>query len=184
MNSDSNLPAAPPPVPSGKPGVSESLYNMWRCVICIAHADGIIQPEEREYLEKIFTNLDRTYGLTPTQKMTLAADLEIPQNLADLLVKVKEPEYRGMLIHFGTILANADGIITEDEERILNMLHAQQMDSIDADKLREDIRKDMEEHRAELDAEVAELRAETRGKSPVLKALDRMLKKIGVDMLN
>lgn len=180
MNNPDSTPVQPPPVAEG---ISPSLYNMWRCVICIAHADGIIQPEERTYLEQIFANLDRTYGLTPTQKMTLAADLEIPQNLADLLAKVTEPEYRGMLIHFGTILANADGIVTEDEERILNMLHAQQMDSIDADKLREDIRRDMEEHRAELDAEVAELRADARGKSPVLKSLDRMLKKLGIDMI-
>ena len=88
-----------------------------------------------------------------------------------------------MLIHFGTILANADGIVTEDEERILSMLHAAQMDSVDADKLREDIRRDMEAHRAELDADLAELRADTRGRSPVLKSLDRMLKKMGIDML-
>lgn len=181
MNASDHTPAQA--APAASEGISPSLYNMWRCVICIAHADGIIQPEERAYLEQIFANLDRTYKLTPTQKMTLAADLEIPQNLADLLAKVTEPEYRGMLIHFGTILANADGIITEDEERILDMLHAQQMDSIDAEKLREDIRKDMEEHRAELDAEVAELRADARGKSPVLKALDRMLKKLGIDMI-
>jgi uncharacterized membrane protein YebE (DUF533 family) len=182
MTSSDNTPAQAAPAATSE-GISPSLYNMWRCVICIAHADGIIQPEERLYLEQIFVNLDRTYKLTPTQKMTLAADLEIPQNLADLLAKVTEPEYRGMLIHFGTILANADGIITEDEDRILTMLHAQQMDSIDAEKLRDDIRKDMEEHRAELDAEVAELRADARGKSPVLKSLDRMLKKLGIDMI-
>lgn len=183
MSSENQAAPVSPPPASSKPGIHPSLYAMWRCVICIAHADGIIQPEERVYLEKIFANLDRVYGLTPTQKITLAGDLEIPQNLADLLGKVTEAEYRGMLIHFGTILANADGIVTEDEEHILNMLHAQQMDSVDADKLREDIRRDMEAHRAELDADLAELRADTRGRSPVLKSLDRMLKKLGIDML-
>jgi uncharacterized membrane protein YebE (DUF533 family) len=170
------------PAPAAE-GINPSLYYMWRCVICIAHADGIVQPEERAYLEKIFANLDRVYGLTPTQKLTLAADLEIPQNLADLLVKVTEPEYRGMLIHFGTLLANADGIVTEDEERLLSMLHAQQMDHIDAEKLREDIRRDMEEHRAELDAEVSAMRAEAYGRSPMLRVLDRMLEKLGLDLL-
>ncbi len=183
MSSSETQAAPASPLQSNKPGINTSLYAMWRCVICIAHADGIIQPEERSYLEKIFANLDRVYGLTPTQKLTLAADLEIPQNLADLLGKVTEAEYRGMLIHFGTILANADGVVTEDEERILDMLHAQQMDSVDAEKLREDIRRDMEAHRAELDADLAELRADTRGRSPVLKSLDRMLKKLGIDML-
>lgn len=168
---------------NNKPGIPSSLFAMWRCVICIAHADGIIQPEERNYLEKVFANLDRTYGLTPTQKLTLAADLEIPQNLADLLTKVTAVQDRGLLIHFGTILANADGVVTEDEERILEMLRAQQMDSVDAEKLREDIRRDMELHRAELDAEVAAIRSEAHGRSPVLRALDHMLKKLGIDMM-
>lgn len=142
----SDTPTAPPvsTLPPGKPGIPQGLYAMWRCVICIAHADGIIQPEERTYLEKIFANLDRVYGLTPTQKITLSSDLEVPQNLADLLTKVREPEYRSMLIYFGTLLANADGTVTEDEDKLLSMLHAQQMDSLDADQLREDIRLDIE----------------------------------------
>lgn len=177
MTTDTHASAAPQKQP-----INPSLYNMWRCVICIAHADGIVQPEERQYLEKIFANLDRLYTLTPTQKITLAGDLELPQNLADLLAKVTEPEYRSLLIHFGTIIANADGVVTEDEERILTMLHAQQMDNIDAEKLREDIRKDMDENRAALDAEVEALRTKTT-KSPVLGALDRLMERLGLDLI-
>ncbi len=165
-------------------GLSDNLYNMWRCVVCIAHADGIVQPEERQYLEKIFQSLERIHGMTPTQKMTLLADLEMPQNLADLLPKVNDPEYRSMLIYFGNILAHADGIITEDEEQILQLLHAQQMQDIDAEKLREDIRRDMERNKAELEAEAEQQREAVRGRSPVLGALDRVLKKMGIDMLS
>lgn len=181
----SDTPTAPPvsTLPPGKPGIPQGLYAMWRCVICIAHADGIIQPEERTYLEKIFANLDRVYGLTPTQKITLSSDLEVPQNLADLLTKVREPEYRSMLIYFGTLLANADGTVTEDEDKLLSMLHAQQMDSLDADQLREDIRLDIEKRKAELESETAALRADASGNSPILKALDKLLGKIGIDFL-
>ena len=73
----------PPQPPAAIQAMNDSLFNMWRCVVCIAHADGIVQPEERTYLEKIFVNMQRVHGMTPTQKVTLMADLETPQNLAD-----------------------------------------------------------------------------------------------------
>jgi len=166
----------PPPVKA----LNDSLFNMWRCVICIAHADGIVQPEERSYLEKTIAALARTHGMSPTQKVTLMGDLETPQNLADLLPKVTESQYRGLLIHFGNIMAHADGIVTEDEERLLDMLHAQQMSDIEAEKLRADIQRDMEEHRAELKEETQQVHDKASGGSPLLKTLDRLLAKIGV----
>lgn len=173
-------PLQPPVTPAPIKAMNESLFNMWRCVVCIAHADGIVQPEERTYLEKIFQNMQRVHGMTPTQKVTLMADLETPQNLADLLPKVTDPQYRGQLLYFGTILAHADGTVSEDEERVLEMLRAQQMEDIDADKLREEIRKDMEEHRAELEKELAEIQRQSDGRSPVVRALGRMLEKMGL----
>lgn len=162
--------------------LNESLFNMWRCVICIAHADGVVQAEEREYLERTVSALERSHGMSPTQKVTLMSDLETPQNLADILPKVTEPQYRGLLIHFGNIMAHADGIVTEDEERLLDMLHAQQMTDIDAEKLRADIQKDMEEHRLELEQETKDLRDDRLGGSPLLKTMDRLLKKIGISV--
>jgi tellurite resistance protein len=168
-------PVTPPPIKA----MDESLFNMWRCVVCIAHADGIVQPEERAYLEKIFQNLQRVHGMSPTQKVTLMADLETPQNLADLLPKVTDPQYRGQLLYFGTILAHADGTVTEDEERVLEMLRAQQMEDIDAEKLREEIRKDMEAHRADLEKELEEIQSAGDGGSPVVRTLRRMLEKLG-----
>lgn len=173
-------PMQPPAAPAPIQAMNDSLYNMWRCIVCIAHADGIVQPEERVYLENIFTNLQRVHGMTPTQKVTLMADLETPQNLADLLPKVTEPQYRSQLLYFGTILAHADGVVTEDEERVLETLRAQQMDDVDADKLREEIRKDMEEHRAELEKELEEIQRKSDGRSPVVRALGKMLDKLGI----
>ncbi|HEX2752046.1 MAG TPA: hypothetical protein VHP34_02855 [Alphaproteobacteria bacterium] len=174
-------PMKPPVAPAPIRAMNESLFNMWRCVVCIAHADGIVQPEERVYLEKVFQNMQRVHGMTPTQKVTLMADLETPQNLADLLPKVTEPQYRSQLLYFGTILAHADGVVTEDEERVLDMLRAQQMDDINADKLREEIRKDMEEHRIELEQELAEIQRKSDGRSPVVRALGKMLEKLGLN---
>lgn len=174
MTTDTPVPTAPLKT------MNESLFNMWRCIVCIAHADGIIQPEERIYLENIFQNMQRVHGMTPTQKVTLLADLETPQNLSGLLPKVTDPQYRGQLLYFGTLLAHADGVLTEDEERVLDMLRAQQMEDIDADNLREEIRKDMEEHRAELERELEEIKRQSDGRSPVVRAIGRVLDKLGL----
>ena len=84
------------------------------------------------------------------------------------------------MLYFGTILAHADGVVTEDEEHVLGMLRAQQMDEADADKLREEIRKDMELHREELEKELEEIQRKSDGRSPVVRALGKMLDKLGM----
>ena len=43
----------PTPQQSKKP-VSDSMFNMWRCIIMVAHADGIIHEKESEFFEKVF----------------------------------------------------------------------------------------------------------------------------------
>ena len=38
---------------------SKSQFYMWRAVIAIAHADGEVQAEERAYIARVISNLDR-----------------------------------------------------------------------------------------------------------------------------
>ena len=52
--------------------MTDSQLNMWRAVIAIAHADGTVQQEEKDYLYKTLANIDRSYNLTDAQRMALA----------------------------------------------------------------------------------------------------------------
>src|SRR5574337_389569 len=100
------------PQVSGQP-ISNSTFYMWRCIIAIAHADGMIQEQERAYIQKIIDNMDRVYGLTPAQKAAFASDLNAskPQNIADLLRNINDPACRAQLVYFGGLLARADGVM-------------------------------------------------------------------------
>jgi tellurite resistance protein len=174
------LSSAPPK--SGKK-ISESLFNMWRCVIVLAHADGEVQAEERAYIERIIANLDRVYGLTPEQKNAFDSDLKTPGNLKELLPLVTEPQDRASLVYFADIIVWADGTLSEEEEKLLKQLRDDQMSKVDMNRTRVQIEADRIKRAVEHDTETKKLRAEAEKKSPTFAALDRLLRKVGIDML-
>lgn len=169
---------------SSKKELSESLFYMWRCVIAIAWADGTVQEQERAYLVNVIANLDRVYGLTDDQKKIFDEDLKTAQKLSDLLPHVRQLEDRASVIYFGDVLAWADGDFTVDEEDVLKKLHDDQMSKIDVDKLRAEIGTDLSKRRDQRAQEMKSLHADEQAKHPVFAALDRLLLRFGIDILD
>lgn len=167
-----------------RPPLSESQYYMWRCVIALAHADGKVQEEERAYLARVIAGLDRRHGLTPEQKQAFRQDLDQPQEIAALLPKVTDPQFRGQLIDFGRTLVWADGELTPDEDAILKKLHVDLVGNLDVDRLRDEVRTELAARGKEYAAERDKARADSRKKSPIAGALDRLLMKMGYDILD
>lgn len=164
---------------SGNQTFSKSQFYMWRAIISLAHADGEVQAEERAYLDKIIANLDRAYTLTPEQKKAFADDLQSPQKIENMVEQIDDPQYRGTLITLGVTLVWADGVVTAEEEAVLEKLHAGQMSTLNSDKLRAELKNGMEKRRADYLAESAK----DRGGSKLFRALDHVLLKMGIDLL-
>ena len=175
---------APQTPSSRKQVLSESLFYMWRCVIAIAWTDGVLQPQERTYIDNVIANLDRIYGLDAAQKKIFQDDLKKPHRISDLLPRVTAPEDRASLIYFGDILAWADGQVTADEEDVLKKLHDDQMKKVDVDKLRQEVEADIASRRKERVAEMNEIHAAEQKKHPMFAALDRLMLRFGIDMLD
>ncbi len=171
-------------VSQDKKELSDSLFYMWRCVIAIAHADGTIPAQERDYLDKVIGNLERIYGLTPDQDKVLEADLKEPRKISDLLPHVTAPEDRASLIYFGDLVAHADGTITPNEHNILQKLHDDQMKTIDVQKLKLEIDADIAARRDERAREMADIHKTEQKKHPVFAALDRLMLRFGIDILD
>ncbi len=136
--------------------LSTSRYNMWRAIITMAHADGLVQDEERVYLNRIITNM-RTRGyVDDEQEAQLKADIESPQNPADFLRFINDPKYRSQLVTFARILAYKDGNLHPSEEDLLNKLHAWVMDGIDLEQIRasvqENLAQEMTAHEMAIDS--------------------------------
>ncbi|TAL27995.1 MAG: TerB family tellurite resistance protein [Alphaproteobacteria bacterium] len=172
--------APPQPQVSGKP-VSTSTFYMWRVIIAIAHADGMIQEQERAYLNRIIGNMDRVYGLTPEQKSAFASDLAAPegQNIADLMRYINDPAARGQVIYFGGLLARADGVLDPREDAILKKLHADQMASLDMDQIRKDTRKAVADEMFQHDLKMSEIRPQ----GGLVAVLDSLLLRMGIDVM-
>ena len=166
------------PQVSGQP-VSTSTFYMWRCVIAIAHADGLVHELERAYIERIITNMDRIYGLTPEQKSTFAADLEKPQNIPDLLPYINDPAVRSQLIYFGGLLAHADGVLDPRESDILKKLRTDQLASLDMQKIHSQVKEAVAGEMFRSDLSQQTLRPQ-KGLSAIL---DRLLLHVGIDLM-
>ena len=95
--------------------IGDSQFNMIRCVLAVAHADGIIQEVERSYIDKITSRLD----LTDEQHKTLSNDFEEQQDILELFDKIEDPQYKSQVIYFGRLMAWRDGELDPGEEDIL-----------------------------------------------------------------
>ncbi len=101
--------------------MTESKFNMWRVIVSLVHADGVVTQEERtliqQYLEKI--------PFTAPQKQTLETELKKGgPKIDDLLEKVTLPADRALVVHFATVLCYRDGDFHPDEKKIIDKLHA------------------------------------------------------------
>lgn len=164
--------------PALKP-VSESLFYMWRAVICMAHADGIVHQSERDLFERIFENMGRAYDIAPAYLDTFRKDLDAPQGIDRLLPHITDPECKSLLIFFSQVVACADGKLDFSEAALIGKLDAafgaQPDTETTVEQIRADIAKRMKDYKS-------------RNTDPPLRAaiyyaLDALLLRLGIDML-
>lgn len=163
----------------GEP-ISTSTFYMWRVIIAIAHADGRVQDEERAYLKRIFANMDRVYGLTAEQKTAFESDLTTPQSIPDMMRYINDPSCRGQLIYFGGLLARADGVLDPKEDEILKKLRADQLASLDMDRIRKDARDAVADQIFRHDIAMQEYRPQ----KGLCAVLDSLLLRLGIDLMD
>lgn len=166
------------PQVTGKP-ISTSTFYMWRVIIAIAHADGLIHEQERAYLNRVIGNMDRVYGLTAEQKAAFQADLQTPQSIPGLMRYINDPAARGQLVYFGGLLARADGVVDPREDEILKKLHADQLASLDMEKIRSDARAAVSDEMFRRDISQQELRPQ----GGLVAIIDSLLLRLGIDIL-
>jgi uncharacterized tellurite resistance protein B-like protein len=166
--------------PCKKP-VSESLYYMWRCIIVMAHADGVVHEKEQEFFDKVFANMARAYALTPAQQETFASDLKTAQNIDALLPHVTDPEFRSLLLYFSQVVAWIDGNLSPDESNLLRKLHDAFGKGPETNEVMQRIRADIADQMFKRRADQQQSRQLER--NPLFYALDALLMRLGIDLL-
>lgn len=171
-------------IPSPLEPVSHSMLVMWRCIICMAHADGVVTPPEREYLTRIFTNMERRRGLTAEQKAILFDDLANAKDVGSLLPQINDPVYRSQLIDFARILAYKDGNLHPDESVLLSKLHASVMGQVDMDAVRRHVHIAVKAQIQEHDLKVSQNRPQFDEAWGISAFFDNMLLRLGIDLMD
>ena len=103
------------------PIMSESRFYMWRAVFAMAHADGILAPQEHDML----TEFIEKRPFMPAQREILKSDLEVPQDIDALFDKISEDKDREDFFDLARALAWCDGNYAEQERVILERLKKQ-----------------------------------------------------------
>lgn len=126
-----------------QPSFSISKLYMWRCVITMAHADGLIHETERSHLINIFEKMREKTGLSQENYILLISDLSSPQDAIEMLKHVNEPKYRSQVVYFARLLAYKDGHLHPTEQELLEKLHATVTDGLNMDEIRREVQKNI-----------------------------------------
>lgn len=163
--------------PQKKP-VSDSMFNMWRCIIMVAHADGVIHEKESEFFEKVFASMAKVYALTEAHHQTWKEDLATAQSIDALLARVTDAECKSMLLYFSQVVAWIDGNLSTDESELLKKLHNSIMPNGPTERIMADIR-------ADIAARVVSRKdtEKTLQRNPLFFALDALLARLGVELI-
>jgi hypothetical protein len=168
---------------SGSKHLSVSEFYMWRSLLAIAWADGSCGTEETDYFAKVFDNLSNYYALTAEQRNTLANDLENPQKAETLFPYINEPEAFNNLLCYAEDLVKLDGVVSPTEEDILKRLRLWQHPTYDKEELRKELRAFVAERRRENEEERLEVKKWAAGMHPLYAAVDRLLARVGIDLI-
>lgn len=117
--------------------VTLSHFNMIRCMIAMAHIDGRVSDEERDYIAGLRLRLP----LNSEQASVLDEDLSFPPNIADLLPGITDLKYRAQIICFSRLMAYKDGEFHPREKELLSMLSYYISKDIDQEALKSNILK-------------------------------------------
>lgn len=158
---------------------TDSLFYMWRGVILMAHADGVVHDKEKVFFDKIFIRIASHYAATPEQLQMLARDMLEPQDVEEVIRHVTEPLHKSLLVYFGQVVASLDGVLAYDEAALIGRLQGAFGAKPDTEEVMTSIRAEISAHmqKRKADAEIGKVR------EPLAYALDALLGRLGMEPL-
>jgi uncharacterized membrane protein YebE (DUF533 family) len=155
-------------------------YHMLRCLIAVAHVDGIMSEEEIAYLMPFLSRIP----FTDEQRERLELDFDQPQQIWPLLAQINNPVVRAQVLYFARIIAHKDGVLSPSEDELITRLQIQITEGVDLASLKKDAhaatQQAMNMHDIRIDANRLE-----KGNHiiPYFYLLDRLLLALGIDLL-
>ena len=99
-------------------GLSESRFYMWRAVVAMVHADGVVTPHELSFINDYVKELDFSIA----QLDIIGEDLREPQQAHDMFAKIAEREDKKDFFALARALSWCDGDYDAQEKFIIDHL--------------------------------------------------------------
>ena len=103
---------------SPKQPVTPSQFNMIRCILAVAHADGEIQEEEKAFITKMLSKL----SLSDEQQAVIDKEFKQPQDVITIFDQIEDPKFKSQVIHFARLMAWKDNKLDPSEKEIIAKL--------------------------------------------------------------
>lgn len=104
-------------------GISESRLSMWRAVIAMVHADGVVTPHEMAFVQNGIRNI----GLSEAQMQVIGEDLQTPQDSYEMYSQITHPQDKHDYFALARAVSWCDGDLDKQEKLILKNLAKMQM---------------------------------------------------------
>lgn len=155
-------------------------YHMLRCMIALAHADGVMREEEIVYLRPFLSRIP----FTPEQRERLELDFDQAQQLWPLFAQINNPVVRAQVLYFARIIAHQDGVTSVSEDDLITRLNIQIMEGVDLAALKQAARTATQQAMNMHDIRI-DMNRPQKGKHfiPYFYLLDRLLLALGIDLM-
>jgi len=106
---------------------------MWRAVVAMVHADGIVTPHEIDFVNTHILNLPLSEG----QMKVIRQDIQTPQDVGSMFSQIEVQNDKRDFFVLARALAWCDGDLDKQEAKILHTIHAKHMATGEESLLRE-----------------------------------------------
>jgi len=96
---------------------------MWRAVVAMVHADGVVTPHEIDFVNSHIFDL----GLSEEQMKIIQGDIQAPQDVNGMFSLIEIQKDKRDFFVLARALAWCDGDLDKQEAKILHKIHAKHM---------------------------------------------------------
>ncbi len=98
--------------------ISDSHFHMWRAIVAMMHADGVVTPQELSFINDYIGDVQ----FSSEQSELIAQDISTPQLVHDMFSRISDEDDRKNFFALARALSWCDGNFDEQEKTIIEHL--------------------------------------------------------------
>ncbi len=110
---------------------NESKFNMWRATLPLVKLDGVITPEEENWLKNFFNKVP----FSPEQLAIIKTDMDKNTKIEEIIPLITDKVDRATLLHFANMIFKSDKDFHEKEQAFYDKFKASIMGNLNLEEI-------------------------------------------------